>query len=245
MASNALIDQELLEGLNSFAHLLQTKLPVVNATKVDAEVKGDDSLPEPERTSKILSNTVLPAEWSRNIKTVLFSEDMIQRKVRELAAQISRDYAGKTIIAVGLLSGAFVFVADLLRNMNIAYEVDFMAVSSYGAGTTTSGSVKLKKDVSIDPRNRHVLIIEDLIDTGRTLQWIKDYFHSKNCASVALCCLLDKRARREVDVHVDYIGYECPDEFVVGYGMDFANQYRCCPFVGVLRPEAYMTPRLE
>ena len=137
----------------------------------------------------------------------------------ELAAEITRDYAGRKILCVGLLSGCFVFLSDLLRQFLTPYEVDFMVVSSYGHGTETSGSVKLKKDMSIDPKGRDVLIIEDLIDTGTTLAWIVSHLKTKGCASVRLCCLLDKVSRRKAQVHVDYVGFECPDEFVVGYGM--------------------------
>jgi len=158
---------------------------------------------------------------------------------RELAAEISRDYAGRKVLCVGLLTGCFVFLSDLLRSLLVAYEVDFMVVSSYGSGTTSSGSVKMKKDMSIDPKGRDVLIIEDLIDTGKTLEWIVAHLKTKGVESVRLCCLLDKKERRTANVHVDYVGFTCPDEFVVGYGMDFAEQYRCLPFVGVLAPHAY------
>jgi len=170
---------------------------------------------------------------------VLFSKDQIQQRVMEMADQISKDYAGKKVLVIGLLAGAFVFVADLLRNVNIQYELDFMVVSSYGRHTTTSGNIKVKKDLSIDPAGLHVLILEDLIDTGVTLKWIKQYLSTKNCASIKIACLLDKKARRVADVEVDYVGFLCPDEFVVGYGMDFRDEYRCMPFVGVLKPEAY------
>jgi len=183
--------------------------------------------------------TPIPAEWAKNIGKVMFTEKQIKEKVVELAATISKKYAGKKILAVGLLSGAFVFVADLLRNLTVPYEVDFVTVSSYGHGTQSSGSVKLKKDLSIDPKDRHVLVIEDLIDTGNTLAWLKNHLKTKECASVEIVCLLDKTSRRTADVHVDYIGYQIPDEFVIGYGMDFADEYRCLPFVGVLKPEAY------
>ena len=114
-----------------------------------------------------------------------------------------------------------------------------MVCSSYGAGTTSSGSIKLKKDIGIDPKGRNVIVVEDLIDTGTTLAWLKQHLLSKDVASLKICCLLDKKARRTSDVQVDYVGWECPDEFVVGYGMDFAEQYRTLPFVGVLKPEAY------
>lgn len=141
----------------------------------------------------------------------------------ELAAEIGRDYAGRKVLCVGLLTGCFVFLSDLLRHLLVPYQVDFMVVSSYGAATTSSGSVKLKKDMSIDPKGRDVLIIEDLIDTGTTLEWIVAHLKTKGCASVRLCCLLDKVSRRTAKVHVDYVGFVCPDEFVIGYGMDFAG----------------------
>jgi len=178
-------------------------------------------------------------EWANNLKVVLFSEEQIQRKVAELADRINRDYAGKKPLCVGLLSGCFLFLADILRKLLVPYEVDFMVVSSYGHGTTSSGSVKLKKDMSIDPRGRDILIIEDLIDTGNTLEWIVRHLQTKGCSSIKLCVLLDKIERRTANVQVDYVGFQCPDEFVVGYGMDYADQYRCMPFVAVLAPKAY------
>jgi hypoxanthine phosphoribosyltransferase len=178
-------------------------------------------------------------EWANNIKCVLFEEEEIQRKVKQLAQLISREYAGKKVLCVGLLTGCFVFLSDLLRSFTIPYQVDFMVVSSYGNSTTSSGSVKLKKDMSIDPAGRDILIIEDLIDTGNTLLWIKEHLKNKHCNSVRICCLLDKKARRTAPVAVDYIGFECPDEFVIGYGMDFKDEYRCLPWIGVLKPQAY------
>lgn len=198
----------------------------------------EEDQPQPTKPTQQQLNKVCD-EWAGNIKVVLFGEDQIQRKVREMAQEISRDYAGRKVLCVGLLTGCFVFLADLLRQFLVPYEVDFMVVSSYGHSTSTSGSVKLKKDMSIDPRGRDVLIIEDLIDTGTTLEWIVAHLKTKGCASVRLACLLDKASRRKANVHVDYVGFSCPDEFVVGYGMDFADQYRCLPFVGVLAPHAY------
>jgi hypoxanthine phosphoribosyltransferase len=138
---------------------------------------------------------------------------------------------------VGLLKGAFVFVSDLLRDLRVSHKVDFMVVSSYSG--TTSGNLVLKQDLGLDPDGKHVLVVEDLIDTGKTLKFMKEHLQTKNPKSVRIACLLDKTERREVDVHVDYVGWTCPDEFVVGYGMDFDNEYRCMPFVGVLKPEAY------
>mmetsp|Transcript_19787 Transcript_19787/g.56571 ORF Transcript_19787/g.56571 Transcript_19787/m.56571 type:complete len:136 (+) Transcript_19787:258-665(+) len=131
-------------------------------------------------------------------------------------------------------------MTDLLKNFLIPYKIDFMSISSYGSGTTSSGVVKLKKDLSHDPSGKHVLIVEDLVDTGNTLKWLKNYIMTKDCASVRLCTLLDKKERRtQTDVTVDYSGYVCPNEFVVGYGMDYAEDYRCLPFIGVLKPEVY------
>jgi len=181
-------------------------------------------------------------EWKRNIATVLLSERAIQRKVLELGNAVSEYYRqklSKPLLVVGLLTGAFVFVADLLRTLGIPYEVDFMTLSSYGRGTTSSGSVRLVKDMSIDPHDRDVLIVEDLIDTGTTLQWLGIHLDTKGTRSVRVCCLLDKRIKRKANVFIDFAGFVCPDEFVIGYGMDFADEYRCLPFIGVLKPEAY------
>lgn len=181
----------------------------------------------------------IPKVWADNIKEVLFTSDMIKVRVAELGAQLSADYEGKEVLFIGLLTGAFPFVADILRTIKVPYQIDFMSLSSYGKGTTSSGTVKLKKDCDIDPAGKHVVILEDLIDTGNTLAWVKEHLKTKNVASAKLCCLLDKSARRAVDIKVDYVGWKCPDEFVVGYGMDFSDNYRCLPFVGVLKPSAY------
>jgi len=182
---------------------------------------------------------ICPA-WSDNIRTVLFTDTEIQSQVQKLAKQICRDYQGRSVICVGLLNGALVFLADLLRHFTIPYKVDFMVVSSYGAETTSSGSIKLKKDMGLDPRGADVLIIEDLIDTGNTLEWIQNHLKAKGCTSIKICCLLDKKERRTVPITVDYVGFECPDEFIVGYGMDYAEDYRCLPFIGVLKSRAFM-----
>ena len=181
----------------------------------------------------------IPPQWAKSLKTILFTEQKIEARLKEMAAKISFDYRGKEIIAVGLLTGCILFQTNLLKYLTIPYTLDFIAVSSYGSGTTSSGNVKLKKDLSSDPSGKHILITEDLIDTGRTLKFIREYFASKKCASTRIACLLSKKARREKQVTVDYVGFDCPDEFVVGYGMDFAGHYRCLPFVGVLKPEAY------
>jgi len=197
-----------------------------------------------EDDSKITEDALrgIPKEYAENIDRVLFSAAKIKAGVQKLGARISEDYAGKEILCVGLLTGAYTFVSDILRELTVPNMVDFMVLSSYGCGTTSQGSVKVKKDMSIDPRGKHVVIIEDLIDTGGTLKWVRKHLAGKDAASVKICCLFDKKARRTADVEVDYVGYECPDEFIVGYGMDFANHYRSLPFVGVLKPEAYEKP---
>lgn len=189
-----------------------------------------------------VKDVVAPQVWKNHIKQVLFSEAAIKAKTAELAKAISKEYSGKEVLCVGLLKGAVVFLTDLVRQLEVPYQIDFLTVSSYGHSTTSSGSVKLKKDLDIDPKGRHVLIIEDLIDTGTTLAWIKHHLASKECASVKLCTLLDKSSRRTAalkDMKIDFCGWTCPDEFVVGYGMDFSENYRCLPFVGVLKPEVY------
>jgi hypoxanthine phosphoribosyltransferase len=187
----------------------------------------------------VVDNKFVPKEYANEINLVLFTEKQIQNRVRELADQISQDYAGKNILICGLLKGAFLLVADLSRRLRVKNQVDFIVASSYGTGTKSSGSVKLKKDLDIDPKGKDIIIVEDLIDTGTTLAWIKRHFESKGAASLKICCLLNKTARRVCDVTIDYCGFECPDEFVVGYGMDYAEDYRTLPFVGVLKPKMY------
>jgi hypoxanthine phosphoribosyltransferase len=190
-------------------------------------------------STEVVENDRVPKEFIVNIEKVLFTESQIQQRVRCLAQQISQDFAGKELIVCGLLKGAFLFVADLSRYLTVRNKIDFIVASSYGDGTTSSGSVKLKKDIDIDPKGRHVIIVEDLIDTGTTLAWVKQHFISKEVASLKICCLLNKVERRVCNVPVDYCGWECPDEFVVGYGMDYAEDYRTLPFVGVLKRDAY------
>lgn len=224
---NSLVDQELVDGLLSFSSLLQRKLPAI---QYQTETVREES-PVVSGVARICP------EWKENIKCILFSEEMIARKVKEMAARISHDYIGKSILVVGLLKGAFIFAADLLRWLTVPYHIDFMVISSYEG--TESGNLKLKQDISVDPANKHILVVEDLIDTGKTLEFLKRHLLTKNPASVKMCCLLDKKSRRESDVQIDYVGWECPDEFVVGYGMDFNGGYRCMPFVGVLKSEAY------
>jgi len=206
---------------------------------------GDSEQPLSKKSkseSKHSGQTPTCPKWDVNIQSVLWTETQIQETVRRMAREISEYYAtnapGEVILMVGLLKGAFLFVADLLRRLTIPYEVDFMVVSSY-ASTTSTGSLKLKKDVGIDPSGRHVCLLEDLIDTGTTLNFMRAHLARKNIKTCRLACFLDKRARRKVEVAVDWVGEDCPDQFVVGYGMDFNEEYRCLPFIGVLTPQAY------
>jgi hypoxanthine phosphoribosyltransferase len=184
----------------------------------------------------------IPATYASKIDHVLFSEEQLQARIVQLAAEISASYSdpNETILVVGLLKGAFLAVADVAKRLTVPNKIDFLVASSYGGtATTSSGTVRLKKDLDIDPANKHILIVEDLIDTGNTLAWVKSYLLTKNCKSVKICCILDKKERREVDLPIDFVGFVCPDEFVVGYGMDFDEEFRTLPFVGVLKPECY------
>ena len=176
----------------------------------------------------------------QDIAKILYSENEIRARVKELGAQISRDYAGKVPIVIGILKGAIIFYADLLRECDMAARLEFMAVSSYGAGTT-SGKLVFKKDTDADLTGRDILIVEDIIDSGHTLHMLKDELQKRNPASIRICALLNKPARREAEVTADYIGFVCADEFVVGYGLDFAEKYRNLPYIGVLKPQIYET----
>lgn len=182
-----------------------------------------------------------PDVWSGHIDHVLYDTEKLQARVRELAATVSSDYPeGSEIVVVALLNGAVCFAVDLVRNLNISYTMDFMAVSSYKG--TQSGNVELKKDLSFNPAGKHILVVEDIIDTGSTLRWLHEHLKSKGCASVKICCLLDKKEGRTTEnseMMVDYVGFVCPNRFVVGYGLDFNQKYRGLPFIGVLKPEVY------
>ena len=175
-----------------------------------------------------------------DIQTVLVSEEQLRAKVAELGAQISRDYAGKDLLLVSILKGAVVFMADLMRAVTIPCSIDFMVVSSYGGTNTEStGLVKIVKDLDADLSGRDVLIVEDVLDTGVTLSNLVPMLKMRHPNSVRICAILDKPARRKTDIRADYIGFEVPDAFVVGYGLDYDEKYRNLPFVGVLRPEVY------
>ena len=184
--------------------------------------------------------TTRAADLSADIGEVLLTEEQIQAKVKELGRQISADYEGRQLTLVSVLKGSLPFMADLMRAMTIPLRIDLMEVSSYGgASTESSGLVRILKDLSASIQGEEVLIVEDIIDTGLTLNYLVRYLRGKNPASLRICTLLDKPARRLVDIPVDYVGFTIPDQFVVGYGLDYQEFYRNLRFVGVLRPEVY------
>jgi len=174
-----------------------------------------------------------------DLQEILISKEDLQRRVAELGETISREYTGKEILMVGVLRGAVIFMADLCRAINLPVGIDFMAVSSYGLATTSSGIVKMIKDLDEDIKDKHVLVVEDIIDSGLTLQYLLENLRSRQPASLKVCALLSKPERRKVNVHFDYIGFEVPDAFLVGYGLDFAEKYRNLPCIGILKPEIY------
>jgi hypoxanthine phosphoribosyltransferase len=180
-------------------------------------------------------------EWEEDIAEVLITEEAIARRVAELGAEISRDYAGKELMCICILKGANIFLADLVRQISVPVQYDFVAVSSYGADTKSSGVVRILKDLDESVESRHVLVVEDIVDTGLTLRlsYLLENLRSRRAASVKVCTLLDKPVRRRVDVPVDYFGFKVQDQFVVGYGLDYQGKYRCLPYIGVLKPEIY------
>ena len=175
-----------------------------------------------------------------DIKNILVSEEALKAKVAELGAQISRDYEGRNLVLVSILKGSVVFMADLMRAVTIPCSIDFMVVSSYGgSNTTTSGLVKIIKDLDSDLSGKDVLIVEDILDTGVTLSNLVPMLKMRDPNSVRICAILDKPSRRRADIQADYIGFQVPDEFVVGYGLDYDEKYRNLPYVGVLKPSVY------
>src|SRR5690554_572552 len=175
-----------------------------------------------------------------NIEEILFSEDKIQKKVQELGNQISNDYnKDDEVVVVGILKGANVFMSDLIRKIDIPIYIDFMAVSSYGCSTESSGVVRILKDLDLEIEGKHILIVEDIIDTGLTLKYLTDNLKTRNIKSLKICTLLDKPKRRKCDLNIDYRGFEIPDKFIVGYGIDFAEKYRNLPYIASLKEEAY------
>ena len=175
----------------------------------------------------------------QDIAHVLFTEEQLQARVAEIAAQIDRDYAGKQPLLVSVLRGSFVFMADLVRRITLPCTVDFMAVSSYGSGTTSSGQVKIVKDLSEQIEGKDVIVVEDILDSGNTLSYLLKILENRHPASIRLCTLLDKPDRRVKPVEVHYSGFTIPDAFVVGYGLDYAEKYRNLPYIGILKPRVY------
>ncbi len=174
-----------------------------------------------------------------DILEILLSEEEIHARVAELGAQITRDYAGKTPFFLGVLKGCYVFMADLVRSIDLHCSMDFMAVSSYGGGTSTTGAVRITKDLSRDIEGKDVIIVEDILDSGVTLSYLTKYLANRKPASIRIVTLLDKPARRRAEIKPDYCGFTVPDEFVVGYGLDYAEDYRNLPYIGILKPEIY------
>lgn len=178
-------------------------------------------------------------EHTNLIKATLVSEQQIKQRIAELGKQITADYKGTRPIVIGILKGAWIYLADLLREVDLDVDVDFMSVSSYGSGTSTSGTITIVKDLSVDVTGRDVLIVEDIVDSGLTLARLKDLMRDRNAKSVEISTLLSKPSRRKVEVDVKYIGFEIPDEFVIGYGLDFDEKYRTLRDICVLAEEAY------
>lgn len=175
----------------------------------------------------------------KDCEYIMLSEQKIKEIVSDLAQKISEDYKGKSLLLVGLLKGSVMFMSDLMKEISIDCAIDFICVSSYGAGTESSGRVNIIKDISQPLDGKDVLIVEDIIDSGNTLNFMTKYFEAKNAASVRICTMLSKPSRRVVEIPVDYVGQEVPDEFVIGYGLDYNEKYRNLPYIGVLKPSVY------
>lgn len=178
-----------------------------------------------------------------DVSEVLVTKEQIREKVQQIGRAISQDYEGKDLALIGVLKGGCVFLSDLIREISININLDFIAVSSYGQSTTTSGVVRLIKDVDIDVKDKHVLLVEDIIDTGLTLKYLKELFMAREPKSVKVCSILDKPSRRKVEIKGDYVGFEIPNEFVIGYGLDYMEKYRNLPEICVLNPSVYSEGR--
>ena len=175
----------------------------------------------------------------QDIQEILFSEEQLKTRVSEIAREIERDYQGKEVMLISVLRGSFIFMADLCRAIDLPCTLDFMSVSSYGSGTTSSGQVQITKDLSEDITGRHIIVVEDILDSGNTLSYLLKILEHRHPASIRLCTLLDKPDRRVKPVEVHYSGFTIPDAFVVGYGLDYAEKYRNLPYIGILKPQVY------
>ena len=174
-----------------------------------------------------------------DIQKILLSEEQLKARVKEMGAEITRDYQGKTPFFLGVLKGCYIFMADLLRHVELDCTMDFMAVSSYGNKSVTTGAVQIKKDLSADIEGKDVILVEDILDSGLTLNYLRQYLGVRKPASISIVTLLDKPARRKAPITADYFGFEVPDAFVVGYGLDYAEKYRNLPYIGILKPCVY------
>jgi hypoxanthine phosphoribosyltransferase len=175
----------------------------------------------------------------QDIEEVILTKEQISTRIKELSAKIAEDYAGKEFVMVGVLNGAIVFYIDLMMELDIPLQMNFIRVSSYGKGTKSTGNIRILYDLEADITNQHVLIVEDIIESGNTLKALTRLLLKRGAADVKSCCLLDKRERREADIDADYVGFVVPDKFLVGYGLDYAGKYRNLKFVGTLKPEIY------
>lgn len=175
----------------------------------------------------------------QDIERILYTGEALQARVKDIAAEIDRDYAGRAPMLISVLRGSFIFMADLMRSITLPCTVDFMAVSSYGSGTTSSGQVKITKDLSESIEGRDIIVVEDILDSGNTLSYLLEYLKARHPASIKLCTLLDKPSRRTKPVTADYTGFTVEDLFVVGYGLDYAEKYRNLPYIGILKPCVY------
>lgn len=197
-------------------------------------MKAVRPIPAPREAGRV------PAGWRRELQSVLITDRQIARRVAALARNIQRDFAGRELVVVSLLNGTVLFLADLIRNLSIPLRLDFIGVSSYGAGTQ-SGDLIFTKELRLEVRGRDVLLVDDILDTGRTMARVMAKLRALEPRRIRTCVLLDKPARRVENIQADYVGFEIPDYFVVGYGLDYAERYRNLPFVGVLHPEMYKT----
>ncbi|MBN1063467.1 hypoxanthine phosphoribosyltransferase [Clostridium botulinum] len=174
-----------------------------------------------------------------DIQEILFDEETLNKKIKEIAEKISVDYKGRELVVVGILKGSVLFAAELIKNISIPCEIDFMAVSSYGNSTETSGVVRILKDLDYSIEGKDILLVEDIVDSGVTLSYLLKYLKARKANTIEIVSLLNKSARRKAEVYAKYIGFEVPDSFIVGYGIDYAEKYRNLPFIGVLKPEVY------
>lgn len=178
-------------------------------------------------------------DMRNDVAEILYTEDQLAEIVARMGRQISEDYRDKNLFMISVLKGSLIFMADLMRAVTIPCSIDFLSVSSYGAGTTTTGAVRILKDLDDSLEGKDLLIVEDILDSGVTLSYLMKNLSARNPRSIRLCTLLDKPERRKVDIHADYVGAQVPDEFIVGYGLDYAEKYRNLPYIGVLKPEIY------